>query len=537
MSGGDECLGYNRRSLQHKDREAPVLRIEVSAAGKVTLDGSESSLAELEAQLPELKAKGGKVCYWCEPATPEPPEAARAFSAILRIGVPVTFFGGPAGPVTTNEPPILRVEVSASGRLEVDGQENSIEELEERLVALKAKGGKVSFWWAPVDPEPPESWQVELRIQSHGLPVVFARDGSPSNEPPSRARRDQVSTIVRRLQQEERHSKPKNRIDFVANRLRRQNRIDELESELAKFDPDELESAEKESWYHFRGAIQFQQSNRPLAFQRFQEGLKQCPNSAFLSFSLGQEYEFRGETNKMFECFDKAKFPKVSPEFALVEARYSYLWGQTDKAWSYVEPLLPVYFRLKVLDSTFLANQGLPFFQQVWKYLAACSQLEGDFQRLNVITRRAEAECRDLDFDYLKAELRGLQYGDFSALKDKLCGTIQAYQAGKFPFGYLALRLNILRAQETNDAQEAMRLLDSVVLAANDFPWLNDMRLLAKCELARKTGRAEEEAALRKQFLARQPLLFEPDNAVNFNLLRYQESLRANYVKGRRTEG
>src|SRR3989304_8255928 len=88
-----------------------------------------------------------------------------------------------------------------------------------------------------------------------------------------------------------------NRIDALANRLQQGSRIHELESELAKFDPDSLQDAEKESWYHLYGIVPFQQGNRPLAFERFQEGVKQCPDSGFLLFSLGQEHEFRGETN------------------------------------------------------------------------------------------------------------------------------------------------------------------------------------------------------------------------------------------------
>jgi hypothetical protein len=98
-------------------------------------------------------------------------------------------------------------------------------------------------------------------------------------------------------------------------------------------------------------------------------------------------------------------------------------------------------------------------------------------------------------------------------------------------------RLNLLLSQETDDEQEATRLLDSVTLAHNDFPWLEDIRLLAKCEQAHKTGNSTEEADLRKQFFARQPLLFEPDNAINFNLLRYQETLKDDFRKTRQEDG
>jgi hypothetical protein len=101
------------------------------------------------------------------------------------------------------------------------------------------------------------------------------------------------------------------------------------------------------------------------------------------------------------------------------QAMYAYLWGRTDKGLSYVEPLMPVYFDLKTLDTTFLHIRGLPFFQQAWANLAAFSQLDGDFGRLSDLTSKAESECHDLDFDYLNGELEGFRSGDFSVLKEK----------------------------------------------------------------------------------------------------------------------
>ena len=329
----------------------------------------------------------------------------------------------------------------------------------------------------------------------------------------------------------------RDRIAALADRFQQEGRIDELESELVKFDPSKLKGVERESWYHLHGIIPFQQGNRALAFKRFQEGVRQCPDSVLMLFSLGQEYEFRGETDRMFECFDKAIFPNVPAEFALTEAKYSYLWGRTDKGWSYIWPLIPVYFDLKILDTTFLYIRGLPFFQQTWAYLAAFSQLEGNFEKLNDLTQRAEVECSNLDFDDLKAELEGFRSGDFTILKKKLRSSILETKDSDFPCEYQAMRLNVLLAQEASDYQEAIRLLDSVILVEDDLPWLDDIRLLAKCEQAHKANKSEQESKLRAQFLARQPLLLEPDNAINFNLLKYQENLKSEFRKTRQKCG
>lgn len=328
-----------------------------------------------------------------------------------------------------------------------------------------------------------------------------------------------------------------NRVDALANRLQRSGMIDQLEAELAQFNPRSLEGSERESWYQLYGIVPFRQGNRSLALERFQEGARQCPSSASIRFSLGQEYEFQGDAKRMFECFDQALFPAVPSAYALAEARYAYLWGRTDKGWSYVEPLMPVYFDLKILDTTFLYIRGLPFFQQAWAYLAAFSQLDGDFQRLIALTHKAEAECSDLDFESLKAELVGFQTGDFAIVKAKLRSSVQESLAHNSPCGYQRMQLGILLAQEATDSAHATRMLESVTLGSNDFPWLDDMRLLAKCEVASRFGNHENEIQLRKEFMSRQPLLFEPDNAITFNLLKYQENLRTEFVEGRRRSG
>ncbi len=328
---------------------------------------------------------------------------------------------------------------------------------------------------------------------------------------------------------------PADRIREMANRLCSEDNFDAFESELLKFDPAALNENERESWYHGYGVAAFRRGDRRQAFERFQEGVRQCPDSGDLHFSLGQEYELRGDVANMLACFDRALFPGVPGDYILAEARYAYLWDRTDKAWSYINSLLPVYFQLKVLDTTFLMMRGLPPFEQVFAYLAAFSQLRDDFTALEEITEKASRMSNDLNWEFLKAELEGFRSGDFSALKKMLRSLIHDCIAKQFPYGYQEMRLNILLAQENADLLEAMASLDSVSLTANDFPWLDDMRLLARCEMMMKVNNTEEESLLKKQFLERQPFLFEPDNAVNFNLLRYQENVKKEFQETRLT--
>jgi hypothetical protein len=77
-------------------------------------------------------------------------------------------------------------------------------------------------------------------------------------------------------------------------------------------------------------------------------------------------------------------------------------------------------------------------------------------------------------------------------------------------------------------------MLDSIKFVEKDYPWLDDIRLLAKCELAHKAKNVTRENDLQQIFLKKQPLLFEPDIAVNFNLLMYQESLKSLYQARRK---
>jgi hypothetical protein len=330
---------------------------------------------------------------------------------------------------------------------------------------------------------------------------------------------------------------PVNRIDALVKGLQREGRISELEPELLKFDPASLEGMEKESWHHLYGVAAFEKENHSLAFERFQEGLRQCPESAVLSFAIGQEYEYRGDIENMFAHFDRAKFPRISARYALAQARYAYLWNRNRKGLAYVEPLVDVYLQLKILDGTFLHIRGLPLFDETWAYLAAFHYLLGDLAGLKTLTDRAERACSDFDFERLRLKLDGIESGDYSALMVRLQADIKEAAENGRPTGYLTLQLKVLQGQEEDDPAAAGRALHAIEFAENDFAWLVDMRRLAQCELASRAGDAKREQDLQSDFFQRQPMLFEPDHALNFNLLEYQESLKGWYqesVKARR---
>jgi tetratricopeptide (TPR) repeat protein len=313
-------------------------------------------------------------------------------------------------------------------------------------------------------------------------------------------------------------------VEELANGLFRQGKVADLESELDKLDRTDLSESELESWYYFRGVVAFRRRNRPLAMLRFKEAHEAFPKSAEIAFSLGQEYEGVGDVDSMFKLFDSALFPNISARYALMQSRYSYLWGELQRAVFYIQPILDAHFRLGIADDTFLWMRGMPFFTQTWAYMAAFAELTGDFGSLEALTEKAvsDLECNPT---YLTDFLSCMKQNDFSryeAYPD--CGT-----------GYERTRAAVIHAQRQEEYPKAQEILESVKLAEDDFPWLNDILLLARCEAAHRFD-PKAEAELVDRFLLRQQLLFEPDNAVNFRLLEYQELLKPIYQARRRVK-
>jgi hypothetical protein len=322
-----------------------------------------------------------------------------------------------------------------------------------------------------------------------------------------------------------------NRIDALVGQLQKEGRLPDLEPELRKFDPTSLEGMEQESWHHYYGIVSFLAGNRAQAFERFQEGLRICRNSAKLSFSLGQEYEYKADIENMFACSDRAKFPGISGAYVMAQARFAYLWNRNTKGIEYLQPLVEVCRRLRILDGTFLYIRQIPDFDQIWSTKAAFHYLLGDVPGLRVMTEHMERTCLDFDFERLRLKLTGMETGDDSPLQERLRADIADATKNGWPTGYLKLQLRVLEAQSEDDPEAAERTLDAVEFDENDYPWLDDMRLLAKCELAQRAGEEAREAGLQTEFFKRQPMLFEPHNAINFNLLVYQENLKAWYRK------
>jgi hypothetical protein len=251
---------------------------------------------------------------------------------------------------------------------------------------------------------------------------------------------------------------------------------------------------------------------------RFKEAHAAFPKSAEIAFSLGQEYEGIGDAESMFGLFDSVLFPNISARYALAESRYAYLWGDLQRAVSYIEPVLEAHFQFGIADDTFLWMRGMPFFSETWHYMAAFAELTGDLGSLETLTEKAASDLRDCDLTILSNFLSCMKQNDFSRYEAYL----------NHETGYERTKAAVIHARRQNEYSKAQEILGSVRLEDKDFPWLNDILLLANCEAAHRFN-LQAEAELKERFLLRQQLLSEPNHAVSFRLLEYQELLKPIY--------
>jgi hypothetical protein len=318
---------------------------------------------------------------------------------------------------------------------------------------------------------------------------------------------------------------PMNRIDQLANNLHRAGRARELEGELQKLDYSTLAPGEQEAWWHAYGICALQAGSEQEALRRFTEAYANFPDSPSIRFSLGQQYIRTGQASLGFELFRACAFPHISREFTLAQARYAYLFDRHADGFLFLRPFFDAYQRLQVLDDHFLYMRGLPFFGTAWAYLAAFSMLSGDFAELEALTRNVVRNCHDYDLEQLQAQLKACREAAF----DDLLRCRQARLASlpaNFPTGYARIAIAVIEARAASSFEEAQRILHEVALTAQDFPWLEDVRTLTIAARAHHFGLEAAERSQREAFLERQPMLFEPDHAVNFLLLPYQEHLK-----------
>ena len=311
----------------------------------------------------------------------------------------------------------------------------------------------------------------------------------------------------------------------MANDLQSKGQIEKLEDGLLKIKKGPLNEKEVESWHHLYGICAFQQGEHEVASERFNEGLDACPNSSQIRFSLAQEYIFLLQPEKAFPHFDNCLFPEVSREFTLAMSRYAYLFSEHERGINYLNRFFEIYKEVKVQDDHFLYVRGLPFFGTAWSHLAAHCLLSGNEEKLKSITTDISSCCHDYDFDFLNKELEAVLNNDFRNMVEPLNSRLYEIRKYKGSTSYTDFKIALFESYSSKSYQEALDKINLVELSSDDFPWLEDIRTLAKAEAAHRFNH-DSESGLISSFLQNQSMLFEPDHAVSFGLLAYQEVIK-----------
>ena len=313
-------------------------------------------------------------------------------------------------------------------------------------------------------------------------------------------------------------------VDQAVDRLVRERKTNLLEEELQKFDASKLSGRDKETWHFYWGIAALRRGDRSEAFQRFTAAYRACPESHEIRFSLGQEYEARGDIDKMLELFRSCEFPLISSRHLLTMSRYAYLWNRFHEATGFLQPIFNAYFELGIADDHFVYVRGLPFFGETWSYFLCYSILTNDFRSLRDFTKEAKAKLGDYDFDPPLLFLDCWERGDFSRKIADLEAII-AKTDPKFAIGYQKVQLASLKSLQAPNPH----LLTDALVGERDFAWLRDVLLVHRARILNESNDKLDESQLIDEFFKRQPMLFEPDHAATFAFVHYQETLKPRY--------
>jgi len=315
-------------------------------------------------------------------------------------------------------------------------------------------------------------------------------------------------------------------INALANKLPRENQSNELEARLEKIDVKKLNMLEKESWYHLYGICAFQRNDHQEASKRFFEGLKQFPDCQQIRFSFGQEFIFLNQPEKAFLEFDKCSFPAIPREYLMRMSNYAYLFNEYQRGINYLTQFFPYYFKVKILDDHFLYVRGLPFFSTCLLNYAGHCILSNNSNKLNELFNKVKSECFDYNFNEMAIKLEAYSTGDYQSVITLYISKIDNIKNKNYPTGFLETQIACLSSLTSTSYENAINLLDSIEYTERDHRWLSDMLLLAKACAAHRFNIVKDEEQFKKEFIEKQPFLFEIEHAIAFGLLQYQERLK-----------
>jgi hypothetical protein len=367
----------------------------------------------------------------------------------------------------------------------------------------------VSTTWLPSAPWLAAMPHDELAMVPLAGPMVFA--GPPL--PPFPPAPNRVEAAVIAAVQAGGLRPPPERVDRALGRLA----------------PDDLNHEEREAWLFHRAAAALSLEEPDEALGRSLAAFRAFPDSPRIRLLLAHQHERRGEVSAMFGMLDGIPSRPDAGRALLAAARYAYLWDDAQRGLRYLDPVLDTYGRpeaASAVDAPML-SLGLPPVRETVYTATALHWLGHDLSAARELVIHTRQRLPSVPLEDLVLWLDGREADDFSRLLAH-----REHEIG-FTAGAIPMQLAVLRAQRTADADDAVRIVERVPLGTWHLPWLRDVQLLAVCQIAHRVGEEKREQSLRNEFLRRQPLLFEPHHAVFFNMLDYQERLKAEYRQAR----
>jgi len=91
-------VGCSQQSRPEAEAQpaGPIIKLSVLQSGKILVDGGESTIAQVEQHLTNLKSEGGMVWYYREAGQEEPPpEAMQVIKLVADFGLPVSLSSKP----------------------------------------------------------------------------------------------------------------------------------------------------------------------------------------------------------------------------------------------------------------------------------------------------------------------------------------------------------------------------------------------------------------------------------------------------------
>ncbi|MEK9194931.1 MAG: hypothetical protein AAB975_01025, partial [Patescibacteria group bacterium] len=135
--------------------------------------------------------------------------------------------------------------------------------------------------------------------------------------------------------------------------------------------------------------------------------------------------------------------------------------------------------------------------------------------------------------DYLHF-LEGYHTGDSGPFMEYVKNLVKNQQEVAVFRGYRLMQLAVLESQRETDLTKAGQILDAVKLSEKDWQWLEDIRLMAQCELSYRRQDLKSEETLQARFMQKQTLLFEPHQLFDFHLMDYNEKLKPLYQRAKK---